>query len=270
MVQEQVSEPTEVSESEAEPQEPPSPEQLQARVAELEALASTHEEAVKQAKAEADAEAQRKWEAHFQRVANQQVETAKKDAGELAHKDYVFRGLQNLALRKQQGDAEAAEQLTEALLDPDTASIWSWGHRTSQPADVRQAVSQAVVDTFTDIRNALQNHPRFKDIAADKHAELIGRPGDGRTPLDWLLGVVDAVAETEAEKRVQERLTENAEAVKTKVLEEEHAKAGGVAELKGGGPAHAKTKAQIEQAYISGDLDSNQYEEALKGLGSRP
>lgn len=232
VVEEKTSTPIETEQEEVTEEKPePTPEEIQAELAELRQLRESHAGEIKKAQADAEERIRR-----IQSVKDTEVAEATRRATELTRRQSTFDSLVGLAQAADEGDVGAAEQLQKALRDPTLSEVWAWGHRASQPQAVAEKVHEGQVSILNRFQFALEAHESFKELGRDKIMEIRQASPDQETYiLNLSVALADHKAEALAEKLLAEKLADHEESVKARVLEGERRKSGGVAELKGGG-----------------------------------
>jgi len=249
----------------AAPEEELTPEQLQAELAELREAKAQHETELKAVK---EAES-KKWETHFQSIADRDIATARKQGQEQVRRDNAFAQLQYLAQQADQGDTEAADQFRKAMADPGLVDVWNAGMRAKLPANVQQEVFKGQEAILNQVQATLEQHPEFRKLGRETMMKVVAdSPGAPEYVANLAAALADHLANEKADAIVKEKLADHEKAVTSKVLTQEHEKAGDVANLRGGGPGMTET--QIRKAYNEGDMDTPTYESRIRALGKSP
>jgi len=219
----------------------PTPEELKAQLAELKQLHEGHAAELERIQGEAT-----KRERAVQSAKDIEIAQARREAEEVVRTQVEFDNLLALMQAGEQGDIDAGDKFQKAMRDPAKVAVWNWGLEAQRPTAVNQAVAEAQLRQLTQIQASLEASDIIGKLGAEKMAEIRqATPRDERMP-GYIIRLAEAAAEVLAQKMVDEKLSEHEQAVTSKVLANEHKKAGDVAELKGGGSGGTLTPASYK------------------------
>lgn len=181
-------------------------------------------------------------------------------------------------LEKLRTSQDYSEQQTfsEEIATPQMLDAYKRGREVAQresidPNLVSRLSWEAKVEAYEDFLGSVAQEPEFKGVTQARWDELRASEEAKQGPHKFALLVIKEGVKATLEKEREGIRAEEHDAARKEVYAELRGKGIGVEELDSGSkPAPRGDKAQIEQDYIDGKIDSEGYRQRLEALGVRP